>query len=256
MRKLYNPVLSVITIISLFALLAGCSRNPNLVNSPEDVEGKLIGGLEGTPSIRLADELGTARAFISAEDMMSELRGGYIDCAIMERTTAQDLVSSTSGVRILPDPLVEYELSFAIPMENAALLKAVDEALEELGRNGTLRGLTNKYFSRGDFSYVEPDETIERTGELSIALPPDSPPFSFKNNEGRFVGMDVEIAIAVSDILGVNLRPVETDAWELVTAVHHGRADLALGWTPGEGEGIISKSIPYARAVQVIIVRR
>jgi len=252
MRKLYYPLLFLL----ILSLLAGCSRYPNLVNTPEDVEGKLIGGLEGTPSLRLADELGTARAFISGEDMMTELRGGYIDCAIMERTTAQDLVSSTSGVRILPDPLVEYELSFAVPMENAALLRVIDETLEELERNGTLRGLTNKYFSRGDFSYVEPDETVERTGVLTIALPPDSPPFSFKNSEGRFVGMDVEIAIAVSDLLGVQMIPIETDAWELATAVHHGRADLALGWTPAEGEGIISKSRPYARAVQVIIVRR
>jgi len=129
-------------------------------------------------------------------------------------------------------------------------------ALEELGRNGTLRGIINKYFSRGNFSYVPTDETIERTGSLTIALPPDSPPFSFINEEGRFVGMDIEVAMAVSDVLGVELIPIETDAWELVTAVWHGRADLALGWHPGEGEGLISKSIPYARAVHVVIVRR
>jgi len=251
MRKLYYPI-----VLLMVLLLVGCSRYPNLVHSPDDVEGKLIGGLEGTPSLRLAGEWGTARAFYSEEDMMNELRSGLIDCVIMERTTAQDLVSSTSGVRILPDPLVEYELSFAIPMENAALLKAIDEALEELGRNNTLRGLSNKYFSRGDFSYVTPDDTIARHGELTIALPPDSPPFSFRNDEGNFVGMDVEIAIIVSDFIGVELSVVPTDAWELVTAVYHGRADMALGWHPGEGEGIVSVSIPYARAVHVIIVRR
>jgi len=252
MRKLFYPVL----LISILLLLTGCSSFPNLVNTPEDVEGKLIGALEGTPSLRLADEYGTARAFFTEEEMMSELRAGAIDCVIMERTTAQELVSNTSGVRILPDSLIEYELSFAVPMENTALLNAIDLALEELTRNGTLRGLANKYFSRGNFSYVTPDEAIERSGYLTIALPPDSPPFSFKNDEGRFVGMDIEIAIIVSDMLGVELHPIETDAWELVTAVHHGRADLALGWTPGEGEGIISKSIPYARAVHVVIVRR
>jgi len=252
MRKHFYLVLSAFILLSVTA----CSRFPNVVHTPEDVEGKLIGGLEGTPSLRLADELGTARAFFSEEDMMSELRMAGIDCAIMERTTAQELVSNTSGVRILPDNLVEYELSFAVPMENAALLEAIDYALEELDRNGTLRSLANKYFSRGIFSYVTPDETIERTGSLTIALPPDSPPFSFKNEEGLFVGMDVEIAIVVGDLIGVEFIPVETDAWELVTAVRYGRADLALGWHPGEGEGLISKSIPYARAVHVIIVRR
>jgi len=95
-----------------------------------------------------------------------------------------------------------------------------------------------------------------RTGTLTIALPPDSPPFSFKDDEGRFVGMDVDVAIAVSDILDVKLSVLEYDSWELVTAVWHGRADMALGWRPGEGEGLISTSEPYASAVHVVIVRR
>jgi len=252
MKKLYY----IIFVLLIFSLTAGCSRYPNLVFSPEDVEGKLIGALEGTPSLRLADELGTARAFFSEDDMMIELRLGTIDCVIMERTTANELVSSTSGVRILSEPLVEYELSFAVAMENTALLDAVNYALEELGRNGTLRGLSNKYFSRGSYTYPFSEDDEPRAAYLSIALSPDSPPFSFKNAEGRFVGMDVEVAIAVSDVLGVGLDVIQYDAWELVTAVWHGRADLALGLHPGEGEGLINKSEPYARAVHVIIVRR
>ena len=252
MKKLFY--LAIIAFILL--LTVGCSRYPNVVNTPEDVEGKIIGGLSGTPSIRIADELGTAIAYDSATDMMSHLRSGEIDCAIMERTTAIELVSDTSGVRILNDSLMEYELRFAIPMENMGLLDAVNAALEELGRNGTLRGLTNRYFARGNYNY-EPPENIElRTGYLTIALPPDSPPFSFKDDEGKFVGMDVDVAIAVSNILGVELKVIEYDAWELVTAVWHGRVDLALGWRPGEDEGLISTSEPYANAVHVVIVRR
>ncbi|MCL2819452.1 MAG: transporter substrate-binding domain-containing protein [Oscillospiraceae bacterium] len=253
MRKLFY-LSSIIFIVIL--IIAGCSRFPNTVHSPEDVDGKLIGGLEGTPSLRLASEHGTAKAFFSEEEMMSELRMAGIDCAIMERTTANELVSNTSGVRILTEPLLEYELRFAIPLENTALLDAVNFALEELSRNGTLRGLYNRYFSRGNFSYTPLGDDVPRTGELTIALPPDSPPFSFKDAQGNFIGMDVDVAIAVSDILGVKFIPLEYDAWELVTAVWHGRADLALGWHPGEGEGLINISEPYARAVQVVIVRR
>jgi ABC-type amino acid transport substrate-binding protein len=243
-------------IISIALLLAACNRFPNEVNSPEDVEGMVIGGLEGTPSLRLADELGTAVSFTSATDMMTELRAGNIACAIMERTTALELVANTSGVRILYEPLVEYELRFAVPLENRGLLNAVNNALDELNRNGTLRGLVNRYFSRGNFRYISPPDDEPRSGKLYIALPPDSPPFSFRNENGSFVGMDVDVAVAVSDILGVYLEVIEYDAWELVTAVWHGRVDLALGWHPGEGEGLISKSEPYASAVHVIIVRR
>jgi len=252
MRKFFYLVI----IISLLLTLAGCNPHPNEINSPEDVEGTIIGGLAGTPSIRLADELGTARAFYSGDEMMSALRGGEIACAIMESTTAIELVSDTSGVRILSEPLLEYELRFAIPMENTGLLNAVNGALETLDRNGTLRGLTNKYFARRNYTFVPPSDSERGPEYLTIALPSDSPPFSFKDADGMFIGMDVEVAIAVSYQLGVDLIVIEHDAWELVDAVRYGRADMALGWHPGEGEGLISTSEPYASAVHVIIVRR
>jgi len=252
MRKLFF----LIFLFSVILLLVGCNRHPNEVNSPDDVRGRVIGGLAGTPSLRLADEQGTARAFYSEAEMMSELRAGHIDCAIMERTTALELVSNTSGVRILNEPLVEYDLRFAVPMENAQLLSAIDYALEVLARNGTLRGISNRYFARGNFIYEPLEDEEERTSYLILALPPDSPPFSVREEDGRFVGMDVDIAMAVSDVLGVKMEVIEYDAWELATAVWHGRADLALGWHPGEGEGLISTSEPYASAVHVIIVRR
>ena len=256
MRKLKFFIILISLVLLLVFLLTGCSRFPNEINSPEDVEGRVIGGLAGTPSIRIADDLGIAVPFDAPDEMMSALRAGGIDCAIMERTTAEELVAGTSGVRILQEHLLEYELSFAIPMENWGLLNAVNRALESLDRDGTLRGIANKYFSRRNYTYVPPEEAEQEGGYLTIALPPDSPPFSFKDDEGRLIGMDVEVAIAVGDYLGVELRVLEYDAWELVNAVWHGRADLALGWHPGEGEGLINTSEPYASAVHVVIVRR
>jgi len=256
MRKLIVLIINISLVSLLVLQLSGCSRFPNEINSPEDVEGRVIGGLAGTPSIRIADDLGMAISFDSSDEMMTALRGGMIDCAIMERTTAEELVSDTSGVRILQENLLEYELRFAVPMENRGLLNAVNKALDELDRDGTLRGIANKYFSRRNYTYIPPDETEREGGYLTIALPSDSPPFSFKDDEGRLIGMDIEVAIAVSDFLGVELRVLEYDAWELVNAVWHGRADLALGWHPGEGEGLINTSEPYASAVHVVIVRR
>jgi len=239
----------------LFWQLVGCGI-PNTVTSPSDVSGKTIGGMAGTPSVRLGAELGNALSYYSAEQMMIDLKAGILDCVIMESTTAADLVSGTSGVRILIEPLVEYELRIAVPKENLRLLRAVDAALETLDRNGTLRGLYNKYFVGRNYTYTPVSDPDEHIGELTVALPPDSPPLSFKNEEGKFVGMDVEVAIAIGDILGVRIEPLEYDAWQLATAVWHGRADLALGWHPSEGEGIISMSEPYATVRQVVIVRR
>jgi polar amino acid transport system substrate-binding protein len=248
--------LLVITIISILLLTACRSGAPHDINSPEDLAGKVIGALSGTPSMRMADEHGTARAFYSLEEMMNQLRADVIECVVMESTTASELVSNTPGVRILSEPLEVYDLRFAVPKENSQLLDAVNGALEALRQNGTLRSLSNKYFAGRSFTYVPPDDVERRPGHLTVALPPDSPPFSFKAEDGRFLGMDVEVAIAVCDYLGVELRIVEYDASELVTAVWYGRADLALGWRPGEGDELINTSEAYANAAHVVIVRR
>jgi len=251
MKKILYLIIAIIVTLSLVA----CD-NQSEFNSPEDIVGRTIGALAGTPSFRLARETGTARAFYSTSEMMRELRDGEISAVIMEQATAIELVENTSGVRILSEPLIEYDLRIAIPMENAGLLNAVNSALAELEENGTLEGLAYQYFARGNFIYEPPGDIEMRPGYLTVAFPPDSPPFSFRNADDNFVGMDVEVAVAVSHVLGIELKVVEVESRDLITAVWHGRADLALGWHLIEGEGVVNKSNPYASAVHVVIVRR
>ena len=239
-------------------LAAGCGNSPppNLVQSLEDVQGKVIGALGGTPSERLASELGTAKAFSSGEELVYHLMAGTIDCAIIEYSVASELASNSRGIRILGEPLLVYDLRFAVPKENAELLKAVDSALVTLRGNGTLKGLRDRYFSGRRYTYVPPEGVVPRPGTITLAVPPDSPPFSVMDSNGVFSGLDIDVAKAVSDILGVELQIIEYDAWELVTAVRYGRADIALGWLPSEGEELVNTSEPYAYVEHMIIVRR
>ena len=251
--------LSLLLLAAFVVLLApGCRDNspPNQVNSIDDVNGKVIGAIDGSPSVRLADELGTARALRSGDELMSSLRAGTVDCVVMEKTAAEEIVARTQGVRILSDPLIEYDLRFAVAKENAELLKAVNSALAALGANGTLSGLRDKYFAGGDYTYTPPKGVTAHPGYLTLALPPDSPPYSTMDANGVFSGLDVDVAHAVCDYLGVELKIIDYDAAELVTAVWFGRADLALGWLPSEGQELVNISDPYASAVHVVIVRK
>jgi len=250
-------IIAVLPVVLTAVLLTGCrSGPPNEVFSPEDAKGRVIGAMTGTPSVKLADELGIAREFDSAAEMMNQLRMGLIECAIMESTTAAELVSDTPGVRVLYESLVVYDMHFAVPKENAELLEAVNKALAALHQNGTLRGLSNKYFAGRNYTYRAPFLAEPHTKYLTVAVPPDSPPFSYKDSGNILVGMDVDVARAVCDQLGVEMRIIEYDSWELINAVWFGRADLALGWVPGEGEDIINISDAYANAAHVVIVRR
>ena len=251
---------TILFAIMVFATLAlvGCKdgRPPNEVNSIEDVPGKIIGAFAGTPSARLADELGVARVFYSGDELMYALTMGTVDCVVMESVSAEELVAENPDVRILGDTLIEYELCFAVPRENAQLLEVVNSALAELEADGTLRSLRDKYFSGKSYVYENTGDAERRPGELTLAVAPDSPPYSYKDDEGNYTGLDVEVTRAVCDRLGVQLVVSEVNVEDLVTAVWFARAHLAAGWLPGDINDQVSISDPYANTAHVVIVRK
>ena len=252
-------IVNTLLVFTIFIIsLSGCSEESpqNEVHTIEDVSGRIIGALYGSPSVRLADELGVARALNTGDELMSRLKAGTVECVIMESTAADALVLKTTGVKILPEPITEYDLRFAVAKENSELLHAVNSALSALNENGTLSGLRDRYFSRGSYEYAPPEGVAARPGVLMLALPPDSPPYSVLGSDGEFSGMDVDVTRAICDYLGVGLEIIEYDARELVTAVWFGRADLALGWIPGEGDDLVNISDAYAHAIHVVIVRK
>ena len=250
--------ITLLVVLAVFAI-TGCADRPprNEVHTLDDINGRVIGAMRGTPSERLADELGTARSFNSTDELIFHLLTGTLDCIIMDATVAAELLESHSGIRALNEPLLVYDMRFAIALENAGLLSAVNSALETLRGNGTLRGLSGRHFAGRPFTYVPPEGIEQRPGYLSVAVSADSPPFSFRNEAGYIMGLDIDVARAVCDLLGIELRVIEYDSWELVRAVRYGRADMAVGWLPDEAdEETINISEPYAVAEHLVLVRR
>ena len=251
---------TVLCVLSAFIALAlfGCGEEspPNEVYSLEDLPGKIVGALGGTPSARLAGEYGIARVYFSGDELVYGLTSGAVDCVVMESVAADELVEKTQGIRLLSDTLIEYELRFAVPRENAQLLDVVNSALAALETNGTLRSLRDKYFSGKSYTYYPPENIEQHPGELTLAITPDSPPYSFKDDNGGYTGLDIEVARAVCDQLGVELLLLEEDAKDLVTAVWFGKANLAAGWLPSDINEQVSVSEPYANTAHMIIVRK
>jgi ABC-type amino acid transport substrate-binding protein len=242
--------------VAIFAM-SGCgSKRPvNLVQSPEDIAGRIIGVLSGSPSARLADELGLARSYDSIDSLMENLKFGALDCILMENTVAAELVGEASGVKLIGEPMLEYDLRFAVAKENAELLGAVNSALAYLEGNGTLNGLRGKYFASKAYAYVPPENVSPHPGALILAVSADDRPFSYKDDSGVFCGLNIDVAVAVCDSLGVELQITGLDTGELITAVWYGKADLALGWLPGDVGDVVNLSESYAHTSHVIIVR-
>ena len=245
-------------MLTALLLLSSCGADfPNEINSPDDLPGRAIGVLEGSSSIKFALELGTVWVFSDSTRLLNALRDGTVDCILMERAAADILVSGARRVQILPEPLIEYDLRFAVPKENVQLLSAVNSALTQLRQDGTLDGLRDKHFIGADFTHTPPEDAAQRPGYLRVAVPYGFAPYAFTDDYGQIVGMSVDVAHAVADILGVDVVIETLDVQDLVTTVWFGRADLAVGFVPQDSDSeLVNFSSAYARSVQAIIVRR
>ncbi len=83
------------------------------------------------------------------------------------------------------------------------------------------------------------------------------PPYEFVADDGSFAGIDVEIAQAVAEKLGMKLEIKDMEFNSLISAVQGGSIDIALaGMTvTDERKESVNFSDTYAKGVQVVIVK-
>jgi ABC-type amino acid transport substrate-binding protein len=72
-------------------------------------------------------------------------------------------------------------------------------------------------------------ERIRRTGEIRVGYVPRTPPFSYRNGNGGVVGLDVDLATSLAEILDVTLRLVPYDRPDLSQAFAEDHFDIAIG---------------------------
>ncbi len=71
-------------------------------------------------------------------------------------------------------------------------------------------------------------KTVEE-GKLVMATAASLPPYAMTGDKDRFEGIDVEIAQAIADKLGLELQVKDMSYSALITAVQTGEADMAMG---------------------------
>lgn len=63
-------------------------------------------------------------------------------------------------------------------------------------------------------------------GVLTVGTNPPFAPFEFKDSAGNIVGVEMDLARAVADVLGLDFRPVEQDFAMILPAVQQGQIDM------------------------------
>ena len=122
-----------------------------------------------------------------------------------------------------------------------------DTQTEEPAGETTGNAVSTEY---GDFSVVE-------AGKLHMSTNAAFPPYEMTTDDGGFEGIDVEVADAIAQKLGLELVVDDMGFDAALTAVQTGQSDIAMaGITVTEDRlKVMDFSDSYATGVQVVIVR-
>ena len=104
---------------------------------------------------------------------------------------------------------------------------------------------------------ADADMVLVEEGKLHMATNAAFPPYEMTTDDGGFEGIDVEVATAIAEKLGLELVVDNMDFSSVITAVQGGKSDIAMaGMTVNEErKQNVDFTDTYANAVQVIIVK-
>ena len=267
MTKIAAVALTAAMTVSLF----GCGNNlANKVNSVDDLPGKTIGVQLGTTGDIYASDYeapedsstpaSKVERFNKGGDAIQALKQGKIDCVIIDEQPAKAFVAKNDDLTILSDPFETEEYAICISKDNKELTEKINNVLAEMKDTGVLDQIISNYIgddTKGQFPYTSPEGVDRSQGTLTMATNAAFEPYEFYDNS-IIVGIDVDIAQAICDQLGYELKIEDMEFDSIINAVQSGKADMGLaGMTVTEDRlKNIDFSNPYTTATQVIVVRK
>ena len=262
MKKIVSLILMSVMVLSLTA--CGSKVPANTVYSVDDLPGKTIGVQLGTTGDIYASDYeaegSTIERYNKGADAIQALKQGKVDCVIIDEQPAIAFCAKNTDLEILEEEFALEEYAICISKENTELTEKVNAALGELKADGTLDMIIANYIgddTKGTCPYVSPEGVDRSNGTLTMATNAAFEPYEFYKDQ-KIVGIDAEMAQAVADKLGMELKIEDMEFDSIINAVTSGKADMGVaGMTVTEDRlQSVDFSDSYTTATQVIIVRK
>lgn len=232
-------------------------------------------GIEQLKTEKLAAQRGTVGQFL-AEDLLGEahkdqlttyekyvdaiasLRQGKVRAVVMDESPARRFLESTKGLVIMKEALSEESYAIGFKKGNDELRKKVDEALELMKKDGSLKAIIDKYNDNAD---VKPEDIDLNKGaaggKLVMGTEAGFAPYELKVGSG-YVGIDVEMAAKIAKHLDKELVIENLNFDALPMAVASGKVDMICAGisVTEERKKNMDFSVNYVEdAKQVAVVR-
>ena len=234
-----------------------------VVASVDDLPGKSIGVQRGTTGDIFASDYeeqgSTIERFNKGNDAIQALLQGKIDCVMIDEQPAKAFVANTTGLKILEEPFAEEDYAICVSKDNAELTASINEALAKLKADGTLDNIVKNYIgddTKGQFPYESPADVDRSNGTLVMATNAYFEPYEFYQGD-KVVGIDADMAQAVCDVLGYELKIEDMEFDSIINAIQSGKADIGVAGITVTEDRLQSVDFTdsYASSKQVIIVK-
>lgn len=271
MKKFLAVILSAVLCLSLVACTGSApedktpeeTKPANTVNSKADLPGKKIGVQLGTTGDIYASDYekegSTIERYNKGADAVLALSQGKIDCVVIDNEPAKVFVENNKDLKILDEPFEVEDYAICISKEKTDLKEAINGALKTLKDNGTLDSIVKNYIGddAGKTPYTAKADADRSKGTLVMATNAEFPPYEFM--EGDTVkGIDADMAQAVCDVLGYELKINNMEFDSIINAVVSGKADIGVAGMTVTKDRLKSVDFTdsYTTAKQAIIVRK
>ena len=160
-------------------------------------------------------------------------------------------------VKVIDYALSEEVYAFCVNKADTELKDATNAFLAKIQSNGKFDEICNNYFGDGTplkFNSATLDTTKD---QLVVATSTGFAPFEMVDPDGKFYGIDLEIAYYLAEELGKELVIQDMQFEAVVNSVETGTCDIGmagLSVTPAREE-VVNFTNSYYNASQVLIVK-
>jgi len=253
---------AVCAVFMLAMLLAGCGARQETVfiGGKDDLVGKKIGVQEGTTGDIYASDVEKAEIsrYKKAVDAAIDLKNGKVDAVILDEQPAKRIVANNPELAIINEDFIEEDYAIGVRKEDTELLASINATLKRIKEDGKFQSFLDAYIPESGEPTVLPERPATSFSEdIVMGTNAEFEPLEYKEN-GKIVGLDVEIANEIAADLDKNLKIEDMNFDSLIPALTSGKIDMILaGYTAlEERKKSISFSDSYYTSTQVIIVRK
>lgn len=264
MKKLISTMLVAACVFSLAACGSNEKESEKIeITKAEDLAKLTIGVQQGTTGDLSCSEIvesdSQMKRYPKGAAAVQALETGKLDCVVIDAQPAEKFVEKSDDLKIVDGIFEDEQYAICVKKGNTELLNGMNEALGALKEEGTLDKIIGNYIGdeTGTYQYETPEGTDHSKGTLVMATNAEFEPYEYHEGD-EIVGIDADIALAICDKMGYELKIEDMEFDSILPAVAAGKADFgAAGMTvTEERKENADFTDTYSNASQVVIVKK